>query len=194
MGQAKRNKARLGKWYGRPIEPGHPDFVPPKKPEPIRPLLRFVPTNPIVATVETKIEGFRVYADRIEIEFVDGRCEWKDPDGPWPELPESDSENVSGRLTIGSREFGDVVLDRYTETGCVFLRPQTTREGIEGAETTEGPSGEAEAREEPILPSQRKVRSLPDRRRMLPLVALLAMTAIGNIDPGPEPLHRPRKR
>lgn len=33
MGQAKRNKARLGEWYGRPIVPGHPDYVPPKKPE-----------------------------------------------------------------------------------------------------------------------------------------------------------------
>jgi tetrahydromethanopterin S-methyltransferase subunit F len=34
MGQAKQRKLRLGKWYGQPIEPGHPDFVPPKKPEP----------------------------------------------------------------------------------------------------------------------------------------------------------------
>lgn len=33
MGQAKRNKQRLGEWYGRPIVPGHPDYVPPKKPE-----------------------------------------------------------------------------------------------------------------------------------------------------------------
>ena len=34
MGQAKERKARLGKWYGKPIGPGHPDFVPPKKPKP----------------------------------------------------------------------------------------------------------------------------------------------------------------
>jgi tetrahydromethanopterin S-methyltransferase subunit F len=33
MGQAKQRKLRLGKWYGQPIEPGHPDFVLPKKPE-----------------------------------------------------------------------------------------------------------------------------------------------------------------
>ena len=33
MGQAKDRKARLGEWYGRPSVPGHPDFVPPKKPE-----------------------------------------------------------------------------------------------------------------------------------------------------------------
>lgn len=33
MGQAKDRKKRLGEWYGLPIGPGHPDFVPPKKPE-----------------------------------------------------------------------------------------------------------------------------------------------------------------
>lgn len=33
MGQARRNKARLGEWYGRSIVPGHPDYVPPKKTE-----------------------------------------------------------------------------------------------------------------------------------------------------------------
>jgi hypothetical protein len=38
MGQAKERKERLGEWYGRPIGPGHPDFVPPKKREPIRPI------------------------------------------------------------------------------------------------------------------------------------------------------------
>ena len=33
MGQAKERKARLGEWYDKPIGPGHPDFVPPKKPQ-----------------------------------------------------------------------------------------------------------------------------------------------------------------
>ena len=33
MGQAKERKARLGEWYDKPIGPGHPDFVPPKRPE-----------------------------------------------------------------------------------------------------------------------------------------------------------------
>ena len=35
MGQSKQNKLRLGSWYGKPIGPGHPDFVPPKKREPV---------------------------------------------------------------------------------------------------------------------------------------------------------------
>lgn len=34
MGQSKQRKARLGIWYGHSIEPGHPDFVPPKRNEP----------------------------------------------------------------------------------------------------------------------------------------------------------------
>ncbi len=29
MGEAKRNKARLGDWYGKKIVPGHPDCPPP---------------------------------------------------------------------------------------------------------------------------------------------------------------------
>lgn len=29
MGQSKRNRARLGAWYGKPIVLGHPDFVAP---------------------------------------------------------------------------------------------------------------------------------------------------------------------
>jgi len=28
MGEAKRNKARLGDWYGKAIVPGHPDCPP----------------------------------------------------------------------------------------------------------------------------------------------------------------------
>ncbi len=30
MGEAKRNKARLGEWYGKPITAGHPDAPKPK--------------------------------------------------------------------------------------------------------------------------------------------------------------------
>lgn len=30
MGEAKRNKTRLGDWYGKKIVPGHPDCPPPK--------------------------------------------------------------------------------------------------------------------------------------------------------------------
>lgn len=30
MGEAKRNKARLGEWYGKPITAGHPDAPTPK--------------------------------------------------------------------------------------------------------------------------------------------------------------------
>lgn len=30
MGEAKRNKVRLGEWYGKKIVPGHPDCPPPK--------------------------------------------------------------------------------------------------------------------------------------------------------------------
>jgi hypothetical protein len=30
MGQAKDKKRRLGDWYGRPVVPGHPDYVPAK--------------------------------------------------------------------------------------------------------------------------------------------------------------------
>ena len=29
MGEAKRKKARLGEWYGKPVVPGHPDYAPP---------------------------------------------------------------------------------------------------------------------------------------------------------------------
>lgn len=50
MGQAKERKARLGKWYGKPIGLGHPDFVPPKKPERMRvsrPIVRVVETVPV---------------------------------------------------------------------------------------------------------------------------------------------------
>jgi len=50
MGQAKERKARLGKWYSKPIGPGHPDFIPPKKPErmPVsRPIDRVVETVPV---------------------------------------------------------------------------------------------------------------------------------------------------
>lgn len=37
MGEAKRNRERLGPWYGRPVVPGHPDWKPPKPEErPIR--------------------------------------------------------------------------------------------------------------------------------------------------------------
>ena len=53
MGQSKQNKLRLGSWYGKPIGPGHPDFVPPKKREP-------------VATETTKEEPMRTEAARIQ--------------------------------------------------------------------------------------------------------------------------------
>jgi hypothetical protein len=33
MGEAKRKKERLGPWYGRPVAPGHPDFVEPPRRE-----------------------------------------------------------------------------------------------------------------------------------------------------------------
>lgn len=37
MGQAKERKKRLGKWYGQPIGPGHPDFIPqPAQEEPCK--------------------------------------------------------------------------------------------------------------------------------------------------------------
>jgi len=35
MGQAKERKKLLGEWYGKLVGPGHPDFVPPKKPQPV---------------------------------------------------------------------------------------------------------------------------------------------------------------
>ena len=31
MGEAKRRRERLGEWYGKPVVPGHPDYVPPVK-------------------------------------------------------------------------------------------------------------------------------------------------------------------
>lgn len=35
MGEAKRNRERLGPWYGGPVVPGHPDWKEPaKKPKP----------------------------------------------------------------------------------------------------------------------------------------------------------------
>ena len=37
MGESKRNKARLGEWYGKPITAGHPDFPKPK-PQPTMPI------------------------------------------------------------------------------------------------------------------------------------------------------------
>jgi len=46
MGQAKERKARLGKWYGKPIGPGHPDFVPPKKPVAATETTQEEPTHP----------------------------------------------------------------------------------------------------------------------------------------------------
>lgn len=29
MGEAKNNRKRLGLWYGKPIVPGHPDYIAP---------------------------------------------------------------------------------------------------------------------------------------------------------------------
>ena len=48
MGQSKQRKERLGIWYGHPIEPGHPDFAPPKKPEP-------KPTRQVDRVVDTHV-------------------------------------------------------------------------------------------------------------------------------------------
>lgn len=31
MGEEKRKRARLGEWYGKPIVPGHPDYIAPVK-------------------------------------------------------------------------------------------------------------------------------------------------------------------
>jgi hypothetical protein len=187
MGQAKERKARLGKWYGRPIGPGHPDFVPPKKPEPIRPLLRF-DAFPLLGMVFdvilVKIHHFNMYGNRIEVEFVDGKREWF-----WPAV---EGEKIHGRLTIGSVEFGDVELVRYTETGCVFLRSQSVQEEPSESEPTEGPSDEQRTQEEPTERPRRTSGYGPIGRR-LPALFSLAMIAASAMS-FPEPEHRPRKR
>ncbi len=59
MGQAKRNKARLGEWYGRPIVPGHPDFVPPKRSERRTETAREEPMHPEVVRTLSGIDGAR---------------------------------------------------------------------------------------------------------------------------------------
>jgi hypothetical protein len=186
MGQAKERKARLGEWYGQPIGPGHPDFVARKKPEPIRPLLRFDMFDESGRVVGAKIDHFNAYGRRIEVEFVEGKR-----DSFWPDL---EDEKVRGKLTIGSREFGDVELIRYTETGCVFLRSQPAQEEPSASESIVDPSDEQRTQEEPITEPRRTVRTIPDRRRMPLLFAALAMTAlVGGVNI-PEPEHRSKKR
>jgi len=34
MGEAKKKRERLGEWYGKPVVPGHPDYVAPPPAEP----------------------------------------------------------------------------------------------------------------------------------------------------------------
>lgn len=185
MGQAKRKRERLGEWYGQPIGLGHPDFVPPKKPEPIRPLLRFDFSDDTIRVLGSRIDSFDVYGDRIEVEFVDGKR-----DSFWPVLLEA--EGRRGKLTIGSREFGDVELARYTETGCVFLRSQPAQEEPSEPESTEAPSEEHRTQKEPTAEPQRRVRTIPTRRPGF-MFSLLAATLVG-MTSIPEPEHRPKKR
>lgn len=185
MGQAKERKARLGKWYGHPIGPGHPDFVPPKKPEPIRPLLRFDFSGDVMRVLGSRIDDFSVNGERIEVGFVDGKR-----DAFWPSLEDG---NVRGDLTIGSREFGNVELAHYTETGCVFLRSQPTQEETSKSEPIEAPSDERRTREESNVLPQRSVRTIPNRRRLPFIVSALAVVMVG-MSSIPEPEYRPKKR
>lgn len=192
MGQAKERKARLGEWYGKEIGPGHPDFVPPKRPEPIRSLLRFDMIDGCTfdgcgKLHEAKIDHFNMYNDRIEVEFVEG-----DSQAFWPVFVDG---KLRGKLTIGSRKFGDVELVRYTETGCVFLRSQSAREEPSDPEPTGDSSEEHRTREEPIEEPRRSVRMFPNRR--LPgfaMIGILGMVMASGIDLGPKPEHRPKKR
>jgi hypothetical protein len=189
MGQAKERKARLGAWYGKPIGPGHPDFVPPKKPEPVRPLLRFDMFDAFGKVIGAKIDRCRAYADRVEVEFVDGKR-----DSFWPVLG---GESIDGKLEIGSVNFGDVELVRYTETGCVFLRSQPAREAAPMPKLTFVPSDEQRLREVPkangIDGAAGRAPILRDRPyRHLAFAALFATSLIAGapISSDPDPLKR----
>lgn len=190
MGQAKERKARLGHWYGRPIGPGHPDFVPPKKPEPIHPILRFGPFDALGMVVEVPIEQFSVCVDRIEVEMTDEARK-----ANWP-IPYQ--ESVKGELCIGSRKFGIVALERHTKTGCVFLRSQPAREEPTHPEAVRTPSGTDEALqghpESEGRPVRMAIGTHPKARRFPGLLALAMLGTIAafGIDLGPEP--RPKKR
>jgi hypothetical protein len=183
VGQSKQRKARLGEWYGKPIGPGHPDFVPPKKPEPIRPLVRFGPFDVLGEVVEFQAERVNVYGDRIEVEF--GECA---RDVVWPV---SDVEPVQGPLQIGSREFGVVRLDRHTLTGCVFVRVETTQEEPTESKPTNAPIPEERTQEEPLA-----VRSGPRRpvRGMAFFAAVMGALGASVSMLGPEPEYKPRKK
>lgn len=178
MGQAKDRKARLGDWYGRPVEPGHPDFIPPKKPEPVRPLLRFDFSGDVVRVLGARIEAFHTSTDRIEVFFVGGKREEF-----WPVV---DATKIRGELTIGSREFGVVELTEYTETGCVFVRLQMAQERDDNPKMTECPSEDPKPRQEAPANLREAIASGRDmghfrRRPQRAMVAMATLAAMATM-------------
>ena len=165
MGQAKERKKRLGKWYGQPIGPGHPDFVPPKKPKPVRHILLFVPVDDL-PKCEREIVDFVQNGELVNIGW----------DAATPDEVDwfkTQTTTFVGHLKIGHRWFGKVELVRCDERGCTFRRLETTKEESAAPNTTDASSDERNVQEEPKVEPQRSVRTSPDRRR-IPILLLLA--------------------
>ena len=74
MGESKRNKARLGEWYGKPITAGHPDFPKPK-PQPTMPIAepqRFVPKRVEQETTNVREREDKPQGTPVASEYIIG--------------------------------------------------------------------------------------------------------------------------
>lgn len=195
MGQAKRNRERLGKWYGHPIVPGHPDFVPPKKPEPVPLSVRFSANDsdepPIdigAETVSLFREDGRIVVDRLFSLYT------KEPLGMW--FSGNEGKGILFTGSIARR----VELKEVDDRKAVFAwlgMPQEEPMHPEAARTL---SGIDEARGDGLHAPQTAARRLPGMRPKerwlhgMAMLAILGLALASGIDLGSVPKYRPKKR
>jgi hypothetical protein len=185
MGQSKQRKARLGEWYGKSIGPGHPDFVPPKLPKPLRPLVRFVPEGSEDEPITIDAERVTFFAEdgRIEVERTFSGC--YEPIGVW-----FSGNGCKGILLTGSSE-RRVELVEVDAHRAIFKWLRDVEEEPTESKPTEAPLPEERTQEEP--PTSRPGPRRP-ARNMAFLSMVFGLAAMSAPMFGPEPDHRPRKK
>jgi hypothetical protein len=187
MGEAKRRKERLGEFYGKPIGPGHPDFVPSKKSKPIRPFVRFIPEGSEEGTdIAAETVNLFVGSTRIEVERM--RPDFGDPTEPWFTGQETKGKLITGSVTR------DVELHEFGETKVVFRWLREAQEATDEQKITDDAATEHGTQEEPTVQPRRTIPTGYRRPRPM-LFAALAGASIGaGTYLGPEPEYKPRKK